>query len=177
MNISDTDKEKKLRIAGVVKESIVDGPGIRFVVFCQGCPHGCPGCHNAVTHDFDGGYDCSIETILKEIDRNPLLSGVTFSGGEPVCQPEGFLALAEGVKERGLDIIMYSGYTFEEISAMAKERKPLKELFSRIDILIDGRYMESQRDLTLRFRGSRNQRVIDVKSSLKQGKVVLSEKF
>ncbi len=175
--MSGTDKEKKLRIAGVVKESIVDGPGIRFVVFCQGCPHGCPGCHNAVTHDFDGGYDCSIETILKEIDRNPLLSGVTFSGGEPVCQPEGFLALAEGVKERGLDIIMYSGYTFEELSAMAEERKSLKALLSCIDILIDGRYMESQRDLTLPFRGSKNQRVIDVKSSLEQEKAVLSEKF
>ncbi|MCI9640020.1 MAG: 4Fe-4S cluster-binding domain-containing protein [Emergencia sp.] len=81
------NNEQTLRIAGVVKESIVDGPGIRFVVFSQGCPHHCPGCHNAVTHDFEGGYDCSIERILAEIDANPLLDGVTFSGGEPVCQP------------------------------------------------------------------------------------------
>ena len=172
------DEEKKsIRIAGVVKESIVDGPGIRFVVFCQGCPHHCPGCHNAVTHDFDGGYDCGVETILKAIDENPLLSGVTFSGGEPACQPEGFADLALGVKARNLDIIMYSGYTFEELLEKAEREKPLADLLSLVDILVDGRYLESERDLTLLFRGSRNQRVIDVPSSLKQRKAVFSDKF
>lgn len=173
----ESEKKKSIRIAGVIKESIVDGPGIRFVVFCQGCPHHCPGCHNAVTHDFEGGYDCGVDTILNAVDENPLLSGVTFSGGEPVCQPEGFAALAEGIKARNLDIIMYSGYTFEEILKKAGKEKALSELLSFVDILVDGRYMEQERDLTLLFRGSRNQRVIDVQNSLKQGKTVLSDKF
>lgn len=175
----EVEKKKKnsIRIAGVVKESIVDGPGIRFVVFCQGCPHHCPGCHNAVTHDFDGGYDCGTDTVLAAIDENPLLCGVTFSGGEPACQPEGFAALAAGVKERNLDIIMYSGYTFEELLERAEKEKALAELLSFVDILIDGRYKEDERDLTLLFRGSRNQRVIDVQSSLRQRKTVLSDKF
>lgn len=171
------DKNQSLRIAGVVKESIVDGPGIRFVVFCQGCPHHCPGCHNAETHDFDGGYDCSVETILEAVDANPLLDGVTFSGGEPACQPEGFLTLAKEVKGRGLDVIMYSGYTLEELLQMGKENPVLLELLGQLDILVDGRYTESQRDLTLLFRGSKNQRVIDVPASLKAGKAVASEKF
>lgn len=171
------DKNQSLRIAGVVKESIVDGPGIRFVVFCQGCPHHCPGCHNAETHDFDGGYDCSVEKILEAVDANPLLDGVTFSGGEPACQPEGFLTLAKEVKGRGLDVIMYSGYTLEELLQMGKENPVLLELLGQLDILVDGRYTESQRDLTLLFRGSKNQRVIDVPASLKAGKAVASEKF
>ena len=171
------DKGQSIRIAGVVKESIVDGPGIRFVVFCQGCPHQCPGCHNAVTHDFAGGYDCKVETILGAIDANPLLSGVTFSGGEPAYQPEGFLALAEGVKARSLDLMMYTGYTFEELLEMAAAKPALARLLEYLDILVDGRYEEQQRDLTLLFRGSKNQRVIDVKASLKQGKACLSEKF
>ncbi|MEE0515904.1 MAG: anaerobic ribonucleoside-triphosphate reductase activating protein [Emergencia sp.] len=173
----ENEKKKSIRIAGVVKESIVDGPGIRFVVFCQGCPHHCPGCHNAVTHDFEGGYDCAVETFLAAIDENPLLSGVTFSGGEPACQPEGFAALAEELKVRNLNIIMYSGYTFEELLEKAEKEKALAKLLSFVDILVDGRYREVERDLTLLFRGSRNQRVIDVPNSLKQGKTVLSDKF
>ena len=173
----ENEKKKSIRIAGVVKESIVDGPGIRFVVFCQGCPHHCPGCHNAVTHDFEGGYDCAVKTFLAAIDENPLLSGVTFSGGEPACQPEGFAALAEELKVRNLNIIMYSGYTFEELLEKAEKEKALAKLLSFVDILVDGRYREVERDLTLLFRGSRNQRVIDVPNSLKQGKTVLSDKF
>lgn len=171
------DKSQYIRIAGVVRESIVDGPGIRFVVFCQGCPHHCPGCHNGETHDFAGGYDCSVDKILQAVDANPLLDGVTFSGGEPACQPEGFLTLARGVKERGLDLVMFSGYTFEELCRMSEENDVLKALLQHLDILIDGRYDEGQRDLTLRFRGSRNQRIIDVKASLKTGKTTLSEKI
>ena len=171
------NNEQTLRIAGVVKESIVDGPGIRFVVFSQGCPHHCPGCHNAVTHDFEGGYDCSIERILAEIDANPLLDGVTFSGGEPVCQPEGFLILAREIKKKNLSIIMYSGYTFEELLEMAKAHLPLSELLAAVDILIDGKYEESLRDLTLLFRGSRNQRVIDLTASLFAGRAVILENF
>lgn len=166
-----------IRLAGVVRESIVDGPGIRFVVFCQGCPHHCKNCHNQETHDFNGGYDCKVSKILDAIDQNHLLSGVTFSGGEPLCQPKGFLELAKGIKERNLNIIMYSGYTFEQIMEVYHRNAVLKELLEHIDILIDGQYDENFRDLTLLFRGSSNQRVIDVKKSLKEGRVVLSNMF
>ncbi len=170
-------KEAVIRIAGVVRESIVDGPGIRFVVFCQGCPHHCPQCHNAVTHDFTGGYDCSVDKILEAVDADPLLDGVTFSGGEPACQPEGFLALAEGVKDRGLNIVMYSGYTYEELLLMAEEDAALHDLLQLADVLIDGRYENDQRDLTLLFRGSRNQRPIDLARTRQEGRIVLAEKF
>lgn len=171
------DKTKQLRLAGVVRESIVDGPGIRFVVFCQGCPHHCEGCHNEPTHDFNGGFDCDADKILAAIDENPLLDGVTFSGGEPACQPEGFLTLAKEIHKRGLNIIMYSGYTYEELLKMGESDGALADLMDNIDILIDGRYDHTQRDLTLLFRGSKNQRVIDVLKSKNEGVVVLAENF
>ena len=88
------NKAPLLRLSGVISESIVDGPGFRYVVFTQGCPHGCPGCHNPQTHDFNGGTLIDPLTLLPEIDENPLLAGVTFSGGEPFCQPEALLPLA-----------------------------------------------------------------------------------
>ena len=169
--------ENTLRIAGVVRESIVDGPGIRFVVFCQGCPHLCQGCHNPVTHDFGGGYPCEVEKIVKAIDENPLLDGVTFSGGEPACQPKAFLTLAKKIKERGLNIIMYSGFTLEQLQKMGERDTALKELLTHIDFLIDGRYEESQRDLTLLFRGSKIQRIIDLNESRKTGSVITLENF
>ncbi|MCR5481179.1 MAG: anaerobic ribonucleoside-triphosphate reductase activating protein [Clostridia bacterium] len=165
----------KLRIAGVVRESIVDGPGIRFTVFCQGCPHNCEGCHNMETHDFKGGYDCSIDKIIQEIDKDPLLQGVTFSGGEPACQPEGFLALARKVKERDLNIMMFSGYTFEELMEKSKEDKALSELMDIIDYLVDGRFVLAERDLTLHFRGSRNQRILDMNQSRQQKQPIIVE--
>ena len=169
--------ENTLRIAGVVRESIVDGPGIRFVVFCQGCPHLCPGCHNPATHDFDGGYPCEIEKIIRAIDENPLLDGVTFSGGEPACQPKAFLNLAKQIKERNLNIIMYSGFTFEQLTEMGVSDAAMAELLQTIDFLIDGRYEAAQRDLSLPFRGSRNQRIIDVQASHKKGEIITIENF
>lgn len=169
--------ENTLRIAGVVRESIVDGPGIRFVVFCQGCPHLCPGCHNPVTHDFDGGYPCEVEKIVKAIDENPILDGVTFSGGEPACQPKAFLTLAKEIKARGLNIIMYSGFTLEQLMEMSVCDEALKALLEQLDYLIDGRYEEAQRDLTLAFRGSQNQRIIDMKETRKAGEIITIENF
>ena len=166
------EAQNTIRLAGVIRESIVDGPGIRFVVFAQGCPHGCPGCHNPQTHDFNGGYPCTIDKILKAIDENPLLRGVTFSGGDPVCQPAGFWALAKEVKKRCLDIVMYSGYTFEELCEMASHNEDLDGLLHQVDYLIDGHYEENLRDLTLPFRGSSNQRMIDLKPSLAEKNVV-----
>lgn len=162
-----------IRLAGIVRESIVDGPGIRFTVFCQGCPHGCPGCHNPESHDFSGGQDCSTDRLLEEIDKDPLLAGVTFSGGEPFCQPEGFLELAEGVKERGLNITSFSGYTYEQLKDMASENDAVKKLLDITDILVDGPFIKEQRDLTLQFRGSSNQRVIDMNRTRDEGDIVI----
>ena len=164
-----------IRIAGVVRESIVDGPGIRFTVFCQGCPHGCPGCHNPETHDFNGGTECSIDRILEEIDKNPLLSGVTFSGGEPFCQPEAFFKLAVNVKERNLNVAVFSGYTYEELLKMSESYSAIGNLLSVADMLIDGPFIMEERDLTLQFRGSRNQRVIDLKKTRESGNIVFWE--
>lgn len=162
-----------LRIAGVVRESIVDGPGIRFVVFSQGCPHNCPECHNAATHCFTGGYDCSIDKIINTVDEDPLIKGVTFSGGEPVCQAEAFVELGKKVKERNLDIVMFTGYTFEELNNIGKSDLAVKKLLSLVDIMIDGKYEKDKRDLTLQYRGSSNQRVIDMKKTRDQGEIIL----
>ncbi len=115
MSAQDLSSFNSIRMAGVIRESIVDGPGLRFVIFAQGCPHGCPGCHNPATHDFNSGKDCALEKILAAIDQNPLLDGVTFSGGEPMCQPEAFCNLAVEIKKRKLHLIIYTGYTYEEL--------------------------------------------------------------
>lgn len=164
-----------IRLAGIIRESIVDGPGIRFTVFCQGCPHRCPGCHNESTHDFEGGSDYSIEKLLREIDKNPLLAGVTFSGGEPFCQAEGFLTLAKAIKRRKLNIVAFSGYTYEELLTLGEKRPEVLELLNYVDLLIDGRYEEAERDLSLAFRGSRNQRIIDLNKTREAGKIIYSK--
>lgn len=166
-----------IRLAGVVRESIVDGPGLRFTVFCQGCPHGCEGCHNPATHDFEGGYDCEISKIIAAVDENPLLDGVTFSGGEPMCQPEAFTVLAEELKKRNLNIMVYTGYTYEELLKLAETRPAVGKLLELTDYLVDGRFILAQRDLTLPFRGSTNQRILDMKQTFAAGKPVFAEKY
>lgn len=158
-------KPDTLRLAGVVRESIVDGPGFRFTVFCQGCPHKCPDCHNPETHNFEGGKDISFEKLLEEIDKNPLLQGVTFSGGEPFCQAAAFSALADEIKKRNLDIVTFTGYTYEKLREMAKVEQAVGDLLDKTDLLIDGPFVKEERDLTLQFRGSRNQRIIDMKAT------------
>ena len=168
------ESKNTIRIAGVVRESIVDGPGLRFTVFCQGCPHHCEGCHNMATHDFSGGYDCEISRILEAIDENPLLDGVTFSGGEPMCQPEAFYNLAVQVKERGLNIVTYTGFTYEELITMGESNIGVKKLMDLTDILVDGRFVLEERDLTLPFRGSANQRLIDMNLTRELGKLPLA---
>ena len=171
------DDDNTIRMAGVVRESIVDGPGLRMAVFCQGCPHGCPGCHNQETHDFAGGYDCEIEKIVQAVKADPLLDGVTFSGGEPFCQPEAFFNLALALKELrpDLNLMAYSGYTYEELTAMHSEG--VDRLLAIIDYLVDGPFILAERDLTLLFRGSANQRVIDMNRTRDEGAVVLAEKY
>lgn len=149
-----------LMLSGIEPESIVDGPGFRYVIFTQGCPHHCPGCHNPQTHPFSGGTRADISAILREIREDPLLQGVTFSGGEPFCQPEPLCEIARGVKAMGKDVTAYSGYTLEQLTEKGKEDPAVLELLRLCDLLIDGPYLEEQRDLTLLYRGSRNQRLI-----------------
>lgn len=156
------NKAPLLQLSGVISESIVDGPGFRYVVFTQGCPHGCPGCHNPQTHDFNGGTLIDPLTLLPEIDENPLLAGVTFSGGEPFCQPEALLPLAQEIKARGLHLLIFSGYTYEQLQAISASSEATAQLLRLCDTLIDGPYIEEQRDLTLQFRGSANQRVLQL---------------
>ncbi len=165
-----------LRLSGIVRESIVDGNGLRFVVFCQGCPHHCPGCHNPQTHDFSGGKEVSLSRILAEIRKNPLLRGVTFSGGEPFCQAAAFAELGRQVKAlpNGLDVTVYSGYTYEQLAEKALTDPGIAALLEISDFLVDGPYLEDQRDLSLLFRGSRNQRYIDLKRTLRKGTAVLA---
>lgn len=164
---------KNLRINGLVEESITDGPGIRFTVFTQGCPHACPGCHNPETHPFDGGYELSCQGLLEKITVNPLIFGVTFSGGDPMCQPEPVAELAAMLRQRGYSIALYTGYTWEQLLAEADPWR--MNLLALCDVVIDGPFLQTQKSLLLRFRGSANQRIIDVAKSLKAGQCVLSQ--
>lgn len=158
-----------LYLAGLVGDSIVDGPGIRMTVFCQGCPHHCPGCHNPETWSFEGGTPMEEEEVLRIVQSNPLVKGVTFSGGEPFAQAEAFAKLAKLLKQKGYEVASYSGYTFEELYQGLPSYRILLE---QLDVLIDGRYVEAKRDLTLAYRGSSNQRILDVKTSLERGEAV-----
>ncbi|MBP3780257.1 MAG: anaerobic ribonucleoside-triphosphate reductase activating protein [Selenomonas sp.] len=159
----------KIRIAGIVDDSIVDGDGLRLSVFTQGCPHHCVGCQNPDTHSAGGGHDEDTENILARIDANPLLTGITFSGGEPFLQPAPLTRLAKEAHKRGLDVWSYTGYTLEEL--LAKKNPAIDALLRELDVLVDGPYEERLRDLTLNFRGSSNQRIIDMNAFRKTGKI------
>ncbi len=166
---------KPIRLAGIVRESIVDGPGFRFTVFVQGCPHHCPGCHNPQTHDPAGGEDCDWETIFDEFKKDPLLQGITLAGGEPMEQAAALLPLARAVRAMDKNVMAYSGYTFEQLLEKGKTEPAVLELLRECFLLVDGRFVLEKRNLELLFRGSENQRLIDVQKSLAEGKAVLME--
>ena len=167
--------QSKLRLEGTEPESIVDGRGFRYTVFVQGCPHHCPGCQNPQTHDFAGGTEVSVGELFDDInDGDPLRRGVTFSGGEPFCQADALADLAQRIKgETKLDLTVYSGWTYEQLLEKADSEPGVRRLLDLADYLVDGPYIEAQRDLTLQFRGSQNQRVIDLNATRKAGHVVL----
>ena len=169
------NRNEIIRTAGIANDSIVDGPGIRLTLFVQGCPHGCEGCHNPQTHDFGGGHDMTMGEILDMIKANPLLDGVTFSGGEPFCQADKLARLGKEIRDMGLNITTYTGYTYEYLLRHSTEENGYAELIGVSDYLIDGPFILSQRNLTLKFRGSENQRIIDVKRSLETGDVVIAD--
>ncbi len=162
-------ESNKIRIAGLTSDSIVDGKGFRFVIFTQGCLHHCKGCHNPETWAMDGGNLMDISEIESMIARNGLLDGITFSGGDPFYQPEACAKIAKWAKERGLNIWAYTGFLYEELLNMPE----VKEFLDLVDVLVDGPFTLEEKSLLLNFRGSKNQRVIDLNETRKTGEIVL----
>lgn len=167
--------EKNIRLSGIAYESLVNGPGMRRVFFSQGCKHNCKGCFNPDTHDFNGGEIRNMDELIKDVIENPILRGVTFSGGDPWEQADKFAYMAKEFKDHKLSVWSYTGYTFEYILEHKDERKGWAELLNNIDVLVDGKFEEDKKEDGLKFRGSSNQRIIDVSESLKSGKVIILE--
>ncbi len=165
------EEKYTLDLAGTVSESIVDGKGIRYTVFVQGCPHHCPGCHNPQTHEFGVGTKRDIHEIFEEFNRDPLLKGITFSGGEPFCQPGPLAELGRLVHSLGKDVTTYTGFLYEDL--VSKNDPEIDALLAQTDVLIDGPFIQDQKNLELLFRGSANQRLIDMKKTRDLGKVTL----
>ncbi|CEJ75392.1 anaerobic ribonucleoside-triphosphate reductase-activating protein [[Clostridium] sordellii] len=169
----------KIRLASpITLDSIVDGPGLRAVLWTQGCNHNCKGCHNPQTHDILGGYEEDTGNINNEIRKLKLHRGITLSGGEPFLQSEALAEVAKTCKENNLDVWIYSGYTIEEL--LNKKNSSYfnnLNLLRNVDVLVDGRFIEAKRDISLKFRGSSNQRIIDVKKTLETKQVHLHEEY
>lgn len=154
-----------LKIFGTADDSIVDGPGIRFAVFAQGCAHACPGCHNPEAQSFTGGKEVTLDELKQKIEANPLLSGITLTGGEPFEQPAPLTELALWATERGLNVWAYSGYLFEQL-VQGTPSAEARELLGAVDVLVDGPFLQSEASHELKWRGSANQRIVDVPASL-----------
>lgn len=159
----------QIRVAGIQRDSIVDGKGLRFVVFTQGCPHHCYGCHNPETHSLHEGKMMDTNEIVEQMSANPLCDGLTLSGGEPFLQPHACAKIAKAAKNRGMNVWCYTGYRLEELNAMVN----VNELLNEIDVLVDGKFLLARRSLDLDFRGSSNQRVIDMNVYRNTGKIEL----
>ncbi len=161
----------KIQMAGTVNDSIVDGPGLRYAVFVQGCSHHCPGCQNPETHDPSGGHEDDTDSLIAKMKKNPLLSGLTLSGGEPMEQPVPCLELAKAAHAGGMNVWCYTGYTWEEL--MEQNDSDRIALLNQVDVLVDGIFLMAEKSLELDYRGSKNQRLIDVPASLREQKVIL----
>jgi len=164
-----------MRLSGITPESLVDGPGLRYVIFTQGCHHLCPNCHNPASWDIDGGKDFSVKEIIRMIKKQKKnIQGVTFSGGEPFLQAEELAQAAHAVRQIGLDVATYTGFTYEELIEKGKNDINITILLCETDLLIDGKYINERRTTSLPFRGSSNQRIIDVAKTRENGKITLS---
>jgi anaerobic ribonucleoside-triphosphate reductase activating protein len=153
---------EKISLAGIEWESIVDGPGIRTAVFVQGCPHRCPGCHNERTWEFEGGSVTDVSGIIASMKRNPLIKGLTLTGGEPFSQAHACAALAREARSEGYGVYAYTGFVYEELLELARSDEAIRELLEAVDTLVDGPFVEAQKTLDLPFRGSSNQRIIQM---------------
>lgn len=172
-------KKSKVRLAipKIQTDSIVDGEGIRSVIWFQGCAHKCFGCHNPETHDFNCGYEFDLEEVKSWIRELECQKGVTFSGGDPMFQLESFIDLARTVHECNMDVWVYTGYTFEELYKLGSSSHIYIDALKEIDVLVDGRFEMDKRSFDVVFRGSSNQRILDVSASLKKGEPVRVEKY
>ena len=169
----------KLKISSLPSyDSIVDGPGLRMVIWTQGCPHNCKGCHNPKTHSFDKGIEIDTKDVINELKTLKLQRGITLSGGEPFLQPEALSKIAKEARRNNLDVWSYTGYTIEEL---CDKSNPLYlkrlELLKNIDVLVDGKFIEAKKDISLLFRGSSNQRIIDVKKTIESKRVELYKEY
>lgn len=164
-----------IRLSGTISESIVDGPGMRYVIFTQGCPKRCFMCHNEETQSLTGGHFESMDNLVENWRKNPLLSGITISGGEPFIQPKEVLYLVNKALETNLNIVLYSGFYYHELKAM--KNKYVNEILSKAHYLIDGPFEYQLKNLNILFRGSTNQRIIDLKESNLKEEVVTIESF
>jgi anaerobic ribonucleoside-triphosphate reductase activating protein len=160
----------KITLAGITQESVTDGPGMRITVFFQGCEHHCPGCHNPQTWDRAGGTTYEIDDVFGLIKDSPLIRGITLSGGEPLLQPAAALSLVSEFKSRGKDAWVFTGFRWEDL--LKKDDPVLMDLIQQCDVLVDGPFKQAERKPGLYFRGSANQRIIAVKESLQQGKII-----
>ena len=161
-----------MRIAGLVQDSIVDGPGFRFTVFTQGCPHNCEGCHNPDTHDPDGGREMTVKQVIDAMLSNPMTDGLTLSGGDPFVQAADCAEIAKAAHANGLNVWTYTGWTYEKLLSLSEQDEGIKALLSETDVLVDGPFVLSQKSYDVPWRGSKNQRLIDMKAALESGKVV-----
>lgn len=164
--------EKTIRLSGIAYESLVNGPGMRRVFFAQGCQHNCKGCFNPNTHDFYGGEEKDIDQLIEDSLANPIIRGVTFSGGDPWEQADKFAYMAKAFRENGLNIWSYTGYKYEYIIENKDMRLGWSELLNNIDVLVDGKFEEDKMEKGLKFRGSANQRIIDVKESIRLNQII-----
>lgn len=169
----------KIRLAAPLQyDSIVDGEGMRTVLWTQGCPHNCDGCHNPGTHDFKGGFLTDTDEIIEELKNNIIYNdGITLSGGDPFMQAEAVSEIAKYVHSIKKDVWAYTGFTYEQLLKLCEIKKEIKELLYNIDVLVDGKFVKELKSMNLYYMGSRNQRVIDVKKSLQNNQVVLIEKY
>lgn len=166
----------KIRLAADLQiDSVVDGEGIRTVIWTQGCPHHCLGCHNPNTHDFNEGEVVDVSEVLDRIDELENQDGITFSGGDPMCQPKACAKIAKYAKGKGLNIWCYTGYTYEKLQQLSQINNDIVEFLKTIDVLIDGPFILKEKSLDLKFRGSKNQRLIDIPKTLEQNKIVLKQ--
>ena len=162
-----------IRLYGLVTDSIVDGPGFRTAIFTQGCPYHCPGCHNPDSQPFEGGTVWTLDDVEKKFSNNPLLDGITLSGGEPAEQAAACAELARRAHAKGLNVWLYSGSTLEKLNERAQTDADLRALLNEADVLVDGPFLLAERSLELDFCGSRNQRVINMIETRKTGSIVL----
>lgn len=167
------DDSKLIRLAGIAENSLVNGKGLRKVFFSQGCSHHCEGCFNQHTWEFAGGRMFDMDELVQKVKDEPFLDGVTFSGGDPFQQADKFDYLAKKLHEANINIWAYTGYTFEELMKLAQTNPHIKQMINNVDVIVDGRFMKDKMSENLKYCGSSNQRVIDVKSSLNENKIIL----